>query len=125
MNELKIDELRSWVEYWIRYLGLSDWAISVTEESLPARDETVVSRAFMNWTQRAAKITLNSAYRQSSENTGPMDSVERVALHEVLHILLCDLVNTCADQRDAYCNVADSAEHAVIRRLMTVLKAPK
>lgn len=113
-------------EYWIERLGLTDWAIDVVFEPLGDDDGDIRARCRTNWTQRSARLILNSAYQPPrGQNLVISDwNPERTALHEVLHLLLCDLINVVADQRDAYCNTADGAEHAVLRRLMRILPPP-
>lgn len=115
------DEFQACVRHWIGALGLYDWVVDIRFD--PLDDETTVkARCLTNWTQHSAAIVLNSSWRTGSKSsTVAVESMERVALHEVLHLAICELVNLSAQQRDAYCDPVDAAEHALLRRLMRAL----
>lgn len=94
------------VTQWVRHFGLTDWYVSVVHNDKPDPD----CEAFIEYDRdtRHATITYNSACPDPQP-------VERVALHEVLHLLFGDLIpEDCGD------DVARE-EHRVIERLLNVL----
>jgi len=114
-------EFKKHCNRWIDRLGLSDWEISVCKDELSREDESVSHRAYMNWTQHKARLVWNAAYRTPVDHTA-QPSESRDALHEVLHVLLNPMLQMAASRGDADCKEVDALEHAVINRLLKVMK---
>lgn len=106
------DYFEARVKHWLKVLSLGDWKVEVYRKLL-----TDMSAACEMWHDaHGAHIMLNSelAYR-------PLRPwLDRLALHEVGHVLLCDLKRLIKD-RVVTDNMIDTAEHAVIRRLESFL----
>ena len=93
------------VEHWIDKLGLKDWYIETKHDRGGTDCEAQVE---YDKNTRHATFTYYSA-------ATPSHSIERLALHEVLHLLMGDLIpEDCGD------DVARE-EHRVIERLLHVL----
>lgn len=112
------------VRYWLGALGLLDWNVSIEFAPLGRDDRSVQARCTTNWTQHSARIVFNTDFTPEVDGFGGEHDMERLALHEVMHIVLCDLVNVVAQERDAYTDKSDAAEHAALRRLMRVINPP-
>ena len=93
------------IEHWGGRLGLRDWYVYTTHSTEPSECEALIE---YDRDTRHASIT----YYSSCPDPQP---IERVALHEVLHLLFGDLIpEDCGD------DVARE-EHRVIERLLHVL----
>lgn len=94
------------VEHWIGALGLKDWYVDIKHDREGTDYEALVE---YDKNTRHATFTFYSAGQTSSY------SIERLALHEVLHLLFADTIpEDCGD------DVARE-EHRVIERLLHVL----
>lgn len=101
------------VRHWVRELHLGDWKIEVYRKKL----EDMSACCEMWHDAHGAHIMLNTEFKY--QPTKPW--LDRLALHEVGHVLLCDLKRliNCRMVTDS---MAETAEHAIIRRLETALK---
>lgn len=102
------------VRHWLRFFSLGDWKVEVYRKKL-----TDMSAACEFWKDsQGAHIMLNEelAYRPSKT------WLNRIALHEVGHILLYHMKQLIYN-RVVTDGMADTAEHAVIRRLESALAA--
>jgi hypothetical protein len=109
----EVDYFEARVKHWLHVLSLGDWKVEVYAEKL----EDMSACAEMWHAAHGAHIKLNAEFiYQPSKRF-----LDRLALHEVGHILLCDLKKLINDRvvTDA---MAETAEHAVIRRLENALK---
>ena len=94
------------VEHWVNKLGLKDWYVDIKHDQGGTDYEALVE---YDKETRHATFTFYSAGQSSSY------SIERLALHEVLHLLFADTIpEDCGD------DVARE-EHRVIERLLHVL----
>ena len=94
------------VENWVNKLGLKDWYVDIKHDRRGTDYEALVE---YDKETRHATFTFYSAGQSSSY------SIERLALHEVLHLLFADTIpEDCGD------DVARE-EHRVIERLLHVL----
>lgn len=94
------------VSCWVHVFGLKDWYVDFKHDQEGADYEALVE---YDKETRHATFTFYSAGQSSSY------SIERLALHEVLHLLFGDLIpEDCGD------DVARE-EHRVIERLLHVL----
>ena len=93
------------VQSWVVSFGLRDWYVYTVHSTEPSECEALIE---YDRDTRHASITYYSACPDPQP-------IERVALHEVLHLLLGDLIpEDCGD------DVARE-EHRVIERLLHVL----
>lgn len=117
LGEEHFNYFKTYAEDLINQLGMSDWEVNfVFEES----GDNLAS-CQTNWRARYAVLTLNNVWRQQPTQ----DSLKNTAYHEVLELLLDDIDYAYSVQslsegdRDT---VVARARHAVIHRLMGVLK---
>lgn len=101
------------VRHWLAVLSLGDWRVDVYRKKLV--DMSACCELWHN--SHGAHITINEEF--DHQPTRPW--MDKLALHEVGHVLLCDLKRLIND-RSVNDNMADTAEHAVIRRLENALK---
>lgn len=101
-----------YMEYWQSVLSLGDWRI---EQGIKPAKQAMASVEF-NEGARLATYRLGDF---GAEKITP-ESLKKTALHEVLHILLHDLLITATDAR-ASDDLMESAEHRVINVLERVL----
>ena len=94
------------VENWVHKFGLKDWYVDIKHDREGTDYEALVE---YDKETRHATFTFYSAGQSSSY------SIERLALHEVLHLLFADTIpEDCGD------DVARE-EHRVIERLLHAL----
>lgn len=98
---------------WQARFGLTDWAIVYKTAE---KDAEHFGYVHYNWDSRRAIITL------VKDADG---DVEAIALHEMLHVLLADLLATVAQRASDTHPDVGREEHRVIERLMAVLGGKK
>lgn len=98
--------------HWVKMLSLGDWKIEVYA------GETAENSATCELWHDAhgAHIKLKRLFDYKPEKRW----LDRLALHEVCHVLLCDLRRLVKDRCVTDAQI-DTAEHAVIRRLENLL----
>ncbi len=101
------------VFHWLRTLSLGDWNVDVF---LGTIDESATCEMWHN--AHGARIRLSNRFHYAPSQS----FLDTLALHEVAHILLCDLKRLIND-RVVTEAMAETAEHAVIRRLENALCA--
>jgi len=69
--------------------------------------------AEFDWPQRQARIELGRDWKSSPVNAG---TLEQTAVHELLHVVLYELIETARDPH-ADANHLASVEHAVVNAL--------
>src|SRR3990167_10692126 len=102
------------VQHWADFFYLGDWRI----EAYTSTQVTENSAECEIWhNAHGAHILLRKTFDRGAPSKAFLN---QLALHEVCHVLLCDLKRLIADRcfTDAQ---AETAEHAVIRRLEKVL----
>ena len=109
-KELAYYEAR--VHHWQRVLSLGDWKIEVFDATI---DESATCEMWHN--ARGAHIRLSNRFHYAP----PKQFLDTLALHEVCHVLLCDLKRLIFE-RSVSDAQAETAEHAVIRRLESALR---
>lgn len=102
------------VNRWQKELGLTDWNIQLRHEAL----ESALATTYANNAGAVATIALNTSWNELDIPT--KERIERVALHEVIHVLLSDL-SYLAECRYTSKEEIDVAEHKTVRRLEQVL----
>lgn len=91
--------------------NLGDWKIEVYREAI---DNSAEVHLWHN--DHGAHVKLNKEFAYKPERIW----LDRLALHEVCHILLCDLSRLTKD-RYTTPDAIETAEHAVVRRLENAL----
>ena len=103
------------VEHWLHKFGLTEWSVEGTQMQIGGG---VNAQVQYNHVRRHAIFRL-------TENTegdyGLTTDPDRLALHEVLHLLVASLVETTAARQSAYDDLVVAEEHAFINRVMRVL----
>lgn len=99
------------VQHWLRVLSLGDWKVEVFRGSI---DESATCEMWHN--AHGAHIRLSNRFHYQPSKA----FLNKLALHEVGHILLCDL-KRLINERTATEAQSETAEHAVIRRLENAL----
>lgn len=99
---------------WIDKFGLYDWRCIFTVEK-DAGDR--IATVQVNPGSRVATFICYT----TSESVMP---VERIALHEVLHLLLADTLAEAVKHEDYYHDDIARLEHAAMERLMRVILGP-
>lgn len=94
---------------WQRDLGLTDWSVRYRTKSTHDENLADISR------DGDARIAIVTAYA----NAGGFPA-ERIALHEMLHLALADLLRVAA-KRGADHNDTVLEEHRLIERLLAVI----
>jgi hypothetical protein len=101
------------VFHWQRVLSLGDWKVEVFDGTI---EESATCEMWHN--AHGAHIRLSNRFHYAPSKR----FLDTLALHEVCHVLLCDMKRLINDRvcTDA---MAETAEHAVIRRLENALVA--
>lgn len=97
---------------WQQLLGLGDWRLMFELDRESSAE--LHARVLYNVANRAAKLI----YCTRSETD---QSVERQALHEMLHLLTADMLELAGDRADGSHADVVKEEHRVIERLLKVL----
>ncbi len=108
-----LGEFKRHAVYWIERFGLKDWRINFKSE--PQQDGRMAS-ININGEARVAEIILRTG--KEKERDQPL---ERLALHEVLHLVLNDFAQTIARRADDLHPDSVREEHKVLERLIPVL----
>lgn len=103
-------EFKRIADMWLKRLGLQDWNVAF---NLEEQSETRMASISMNGDTRRALITLRFGADRSS-------SLEYLALHEVIHLLVADLCTVTGQRGDAHVD-SIREEHRLIERLLPVL----
>lgn len=101
------------VHHWLRVLSLGDWKVEVWRDTI---EESATCEMWHNAHGAHIRLSDRFHYRPSKR------FLDTLALHEVGHILLCDLKRLIND-RMVTDSMAETVEHAVIRRLENALCA--
>lgn len=105
-------EFDRYVEYWQTYLSLQNWRIERVKR--PAKD----AMASISFDDSAKLATYRLGDFGGTEINS--ESLSKTALHEILHVLLHDLLIGAADSRGND-EQLDALEHSVINVLEKVL----
>ena len=105
---------------WQRRLGLTSWSLYFDRKKEDMRD--TYACCYWDMGSQLATIVLTTDWDDlRPKNDGEL---ERVALHEVLHVGLAELVSQ-AEARYTTQAAIDMAEHSIIRRLENSLMEAK
>lgn len=106
------DRFESACRNWQATLGLTDWTIHF--KVAPAKEDRVEAMVEYEVEDRHATLT---AYDGAATGLTP----ERVALHEILHLLLADALAMAATRGHAEHVDVAREEHRAIERLLNVI----
>ena len=99
---------------WIQQLGLSDWHVSFHHRSL---GESTGANFQCDLEAKSAAISLNSDEQVPAAYP---KTVQELAKHEVLHLLLAPLAEK-AEYRFVRQEELHEAEHGIVQKLMKLL----
>lgn len=102
------------VWFWASRLGVTGWLIDVKHRLL----DNAKARTYIDATARTACICLTTTHNYDY-NDGM--TLNELALHEVLHIMLTDFSLTVEKLGDADHDLVISKEHDIIHRLVEAL----
>lgn len=100
--------------FWIEKLGIKNYSIHFDHRL----EESMHARTYWNLGDGIALIVLSTEWDELRPKTDK--ELKRLALHEVMHILLAPLVN-CAMDRYTTADAIETAEHSVIRQLENII----
>lgn len=102
-------------EQLIQKFGLQDWHLTFAHEQI---GNGVSAQTQYNTTAHHASLRLTIT---TEGDYGLEFDVERLATHEVLHLLLADYCETVAKLGSSNHDLVVAQEHAVLHRLMRVI----
>lgn len=108
------EQFKGYCSKWQNTLGLKDWAIYYYHKKL----EHTYAETKWTMSDSVAVISLGTLWDNGREFN--QKELERLALHEVLHILTARMIAE-AEARYTTQDALDEAEHALIRRLENCL----
>lgn len=100
---------------YIATLGLNEWSVHYDHSSL----DDDYARTYFKVSSGVSTIILNTYWDDLRPKTN--SELERLALHEVLHLLTAPLMGA-AERRFTTTHEIDAAEHLLIRRLEKLVK---
>lgn len=95
--------------------GLREWHLMVTHEQIGDR---VCAQTQYNIVAKTASIRLT---KQVEGDFGLLWDVDRLAMHEMLHLLLCEYCETVAKLGSSTHDLVIAQEHGVLNRLMRAI----
>jgi hypothetical protein len=104
-------EFEAWCAEWQKRLGLLDWAFSFRSER---GDGTKVAEVDMD---REAREAIFTAYTGGKHSFTP----KRIALHEVLHVLLNEMQELASIRGNHEHRDVALEEHRAIERLLNLI----
>lgn len=110
-TEQQAAEFAGYVRAWQAKLGLIDWRINVTSK----RAKSCMAQMF-KWDlgQRQVVCQLGDAWREAPPDS---NALEQTAVHELLHVLLHELIETAKTP-----GVTDEAIASIEHRVINVLE---
>ena len=106
--EAKVREL-------IHLFGMYEWHLMIAHEQIGDR---VCAQTQYNVVAKTASIRLT---KQVEGDFGLLWEPERLAMHEVLHLVLCEYCETTAKMGSSTHDLVIAQEHGVLNRLMRAL----
>lgn len=114
-TEAEFVTFKAKVEWLVEKFGLRDWHLMITHEQIGDR---VCAQTQYNVVAKTASIRLT---QQVEGDFGLLWEPERLAMHEVLHLVLCEYCETVARLGSSTHELVVAQEHGVLNRLMRVL----
>jgi hypothetical protein len=107
-------EFERYVKKWQVRLGLQDWRIVMSPK--PAKG-SLAEMANWDWRQRQVTCRLGPDWKSTPVNS---TTLEQTAVHELLHVLLYELIEYAKETRSSPDDLA-SVEHRVVNTLESIL----
>lgn len=101
---------------YIKLFGLTDWVVSVQHDQI---GEGTMAQVQYKALGKSACFRLT---KHTEFDYGLGTDPKRLALHEVLHLLLADFCETSAKLADSQHDLVIAREHEVIHKLMRVIQ---
>lgn len=108
-------KFEAYVATWQEILSLGDWRIAVSEKR--ATRKVMAEVAKFDLEQRSATIRLGRDFGNVPVND---QTLKETALHEVLHVFLYEMAETCYSEGEST-ELVGSVEHRVINVLEKLL----
>lgn len=115
VNEESAGKFAAYVATWKEILSLGDWRIAVSERRSSRKVMAEVAKFDLE--QRSATIRLGKDFGNTTVND---HSLKETALHEVLHVFLYELMETCYAEGEGT-ELVGSVEHRVVNVLERLL----
>lgn len=112
----QFDEYVSAVKHWLNQLNITGWTIDFKQRHI---GESIAGNTTYNTVSR------NACFQLAEFQTGDYclhDDMNALALHEVLHLLVADLVWTVKELKDDMHDLVIAKEHELINRLIPALR---
>lgn len=104
------------VRDYMSALGIHDWAVTIQHDQI---GEGIMAQVQYKALGKSACFRLT---KHTEFDYGLDKTPERLALHEVLHLLLADFCETSAKLADSTHDLVIAREHEVLHKLMRVIK---
>lgn len=104
------------VNYWINKLAITGWMIEIEHEQI---GDGINAQCAYNIGSKSALFRLT---KNTEGDYNLIIGIDTLALHEVLHLALADLVFVSTKGDD---DIITSSEHDLINRLVVALKESK
>lgn len=104
------------VRRYMSDFGMADWVVNVMHDQI---GDGVMAQVQYKAVGKYACFRLT---KHTEFDYGAGTDPDRLALHEVLHLLLADFCETCAKLGDVGHDLVIAREHEVLHRLMRVIK---
>ena len=111
---LDFEEFKQHVNKWMARLDVTGWRIGFAQRQMPDTALTTYDSV--------AKIACFQLTIEQSGDFCRWESSDDLALHEVIHLLLADLVRTAAVLGDDTHNLVVAREHEVVHKLVAALR---
>ncbi len=119
VTEEHAQQFEQFLRKWQEKLNLMDWRINLS----PSRHKGVMAVVYkMDFEQRQATIRLGNDF-----GADPVcdETLEATAVHELLHVLLCELLELARDTGAQQGDALRSAEHRVVNTFERLLVLEK
>jgi hypothetical protein len=101
---------------WIQKLQITGWHVTVKHEQIGNGINAQVQYDVI------ARTTCFRLTKNTEGDYGEIHDPERLALHEVLHLMFANYCESTAKLADVQHDIVVSEEHSIIHRLSEVLK---
>jgi hypothetical protein len=102
------------VSYWIDKFGITEYEYEISHEQL----DNVCANTTYNCKSKLASFRLS---KNITYYFCPQFNIDKLALHEVIHLLLADFGYTICETKDFDSDLAIAQEHQVVMRLIKAI----
>ena len=110
---------KSAIEKWIADFGITGWEVEIRHEQI---EDKGIAQVCSDQVGRNALFRLT---RQVESAYGLEKDPVKLAIHEVLHLLLADFAWTISSSDGEYSEISMGHEHSIIHRLFKILTGKK